>query len=115
MKQIELKGYWNTLLLLFIQFLILIILYAGQRGGFYFYNQALFPGVTADEFMVMLWGGVKFDTVAILYVNILYILLQTVPFPFKYREAYQIVGRWFFKIASASCRERVSCHAAAGE
>lgn len=101
MKQIELKGYWNTLLLLFIQFLILIILYAGLRVGFYFYNQALFPGVTADEFMVMLWGGVKFDTVAILYVNILYILLQTVPFPFKYRKAYQKVCKWIFIVTNS--------------
>ncbi len=36
-----------------------------------------------------LWGGLVFDTVAILYVNVLYIVLATIPVPFRYKKWYE--------------------------
>ncbi|WP_159636058.1 LTA synthase family protein [Sphingobacterium composti Ten et al. 2007 non Yoo et al. 2007] len=96
MTQIRLKGVSNTLLLLFIQFVILLLLYAGLRVGFYIANIFLFPNVSTAELIHMMLGGLKFDIVAILYINILYILLQSLPFPFKYNETYQKVCKWIF-------------------
>lgn len=101
MKSQLLKGYLNTFLLLFIQFAILLTLYAGLRLGFYFYNKSLFPAVSTTELLTMMWGGIKFDTVAILYLNILYILMQSIPHPIKYAAAYQKVCKWIFVVTNS--------------
>lgn len=91
----------NTFCLLAIQFVLLMLLYAVLRIGFYAYNHSLFPGVGAGELLRMLWGGVKFDIVALLYLNILYILMQAVPFPFKYKRPYQKFAQWLFIITNS--------------
>jgi phosphoglycerol transferase MdoB-like AlkP superfamily enzyme len=101
MKQIQLRGVSNTLLLLLIQFVILLVIYAGLRFGFYVFNKSMFPQVTNWELLNMMWGGVKFDTVAILYLNILYILLQSLPIPIKYSTAYQKVCKWVFVVTNS--------------
>lgn len=101
MRPISLKGYLNTFFLLLVQFVVLIILYGVLRIGFYFFNKSLFPSVSTTELLTMMWGGVKFDIVAILYLNILYILLQSIPFPFKYNLTYQKVCKWIFLVTNS--------------
>jgi len=49
----------------------------------------------------MLWGGIKFDVVALLYLNILYILMQAIPFSFKYARPYQKTAHWIFIITNS--------------
>lgn len=101
MKKLQLKGIPNVFLLLLIQFIVLLVIYAGLRYGFYVFNKSMFPQVTTSELLLMMWGGVKFDTVAILYLNILYILLQSIPFPFKYDITYQKVCKWVFVVTNS--------------
>jgi phosphoglycerol transferase MdoB-like AlkP superfamily enzyme len=101
MKKLQLKGIPNAFLLLLIQFIVLLVIYAGLRYGFYVFNKSMFPQVTTSELLLMMWGGVKFDTVAILYLNILYILLQSIPFPFKYDITYQKVCEWVFVVTNS--------------
>lgn len=96
MKKISLGSGLNTLVLLFTQFVLLLFLYGVLRLGFFFFNKSLFPQVEAVDLAYMLLGGLKFDTVAILYVNVLYILLQVLPFPFKYKDGYQRLCKWVF-------------------
>lgn len=91
----------NTFWLLAIQFLLLLLLYTLLRIGFYIYNNSLFPHVEAGEFLLMLWGGVKFDVVALLYLNILYILMQGIPLSFKYARSYQKIAQWVFIITNS--------------
>lgn len=91
----------NTFWLLTIQFLLLLLLYTLLRLGFFVYNQALFPNVALPDLLRMLWGGVKFDVVALLYLNVLYILMQGIPFSFKYARFYQKVAQWLFIITNS--------------
>lgn len=100
MKQIQLKSNLNTLFLLLVQFVFLLVIYAGLRLGFYLFNKSLFPHVESDELFTMMLGGVKFDIVAILYLNILYILLQSIPFPFKYNATYQKICKYIFVVTN---------------
>ncbi|WP_164108077.1 MULTISPECIES: LTA synthase family protein [Sphingobacterium] len=100
-KALTVKGNWNTLLLLLVVFLFLLFMYALLRLGFYMVNSSLFPHVDSFSLMTMLVGGVKFDIVAILYVNILFILLQVIPFPFKYNIVYQKVCKWIFVLTNS--------------
>ena len=101
MKVVSLRHNLNTFILLLVQFLFLLLLYGLLRLGFYFFNISLFPQVVAGDLVYMLLGGIKFDVVAILYVNILYILLQILPFPFKYRDSYQQFCKGLFVVTNS--------------
>src|SRR5690606_41740049 len=100
MKEVRLKGVLNTFFLLAIQFAGLLVIYALLRRGFFLHNRSLFPGVTPHDLRPIMLGGVKFDIVAILYINVLYILLQCIPFRFQDRETYQSVARALFSPAN---------------
>ncbi|WP_437921643.1 LTA synthase family protein [Sphingobacterium sp. LRF_L2] len=101
MKRFLSNNTGNTYLLLLIQFIILLAIYAGLRIGFYTYNQSLFPNVHFSSLVVMLGGGVKFDVVAILYLNILYILFQIIPWTLKYKKWYQTLAQWIFVVTNS--------------
>ncbi len=49
----------------------------------------------------MLWGGLKFDVSALIYINAVFILLQVVPAPFKYHDGYQRFCKWIFIISNS--------------
>src|SRR5690606_6397892 len=67
----------------------------------YLYNQSLFPQVGLSDFSNMMTGGVLFDTVALLYLNSLYILLQIIPWTFKYKLVYQKGAQWIFVVTNS--------------
>lgn len=46
----------------------------------------------------MMIGGLKFDISAIVYTNLLVIILHVLPFKFRYKKAYQKVIMWIFFI-----------------
>ena len=101
MKKIIAQSVGNTFLLMAAQFVLLLLLYTGLRIGFYWYNVALFPRVEWTDLIPMLWGGIKFDVVALLYLNILYILMQSLPVPFKYAGIYQKIARYVFIVTNS--------------
>lgn len=68
---------------------LLLVLFSVQRVAFYLYNQSLFEGVSFFGFLYMLYGGVQFDVTAILYFNLLYIVLLLLPFKFRTNKLYQ--------------------------
>jgi phosphoglycerol transferase MdoB-like AlkP superfamily enzyme len=49
----------------------------------------------------MLWGGLKFDVSALIYINAIYILLHLIPFPFRYNEGFQKFCKWLFIITNS--------------
>ena len=100
-KKITLSSSFNTLFYLAILFVLLLSIYAGLRFGFYEINKSLFPQVDGSSLWKMMLGGVKFDIVAILYLNILFILFQIIPIPFKYNNVYQRISKWIFVITNS--------------
>lgn len=86
----------NTYLVLFYRFFVLLFIYAALRLAFYLINIELFPMIESCELMLMMVGGLKFDLVALLYINSLFILLQVLPLRLKYNPVYQNVSKWIF-------------------
>lgn len=86
--------YWALLLRL----LLMMFLFTLCRVGFYLFNMAFFPDMTIGNFLRLLWGGLQFDLTAILYVNMLCILLMILPFDFRFRYTYQQVLKYIFFI-----------------
>lgn len=81
----------NEYLVLVYRFLVMLLLYALCRLGFYFFNVGFFPNVTFSGFLPIMRGGLMFDVSGLLYLNALYMVLYLVPFRFKFNRWYQ----WF--------------------
>ncbi|TDE13897.1 LTA synthase family protein [Dyadobacter psychrotolerans] len=95
---------------LLIRLLWIMALFMVCRILFYAFNTAFFPGITFEFGLRLLTGGIKFDIVAVLYTNILYIFLMLVPFTFKYRKGFQKFLDYLFIITnsialSANCMD----------
>ena len=92
MKQFFSKPYsqilatgWNLLLIYFV--------YQIARYEYYLLNTNYLI-YTSDVF----WGGLMFDTSAIIYTNILYIVLMLFPWHRKEHRKYHLVCKWVFLI-----------------
>jgi phosphoglycerol transferase MdoB-like AlkP superfamily enzyme len=84
--------YWA----LFLRLLLVMFLFTLCRIGFYLFNLSFFPGMTLSNFLLLLWGGLHFDLTALLYVNMLFILMMILPFDFRFRYSYQEVSKYLF-------------------
>jgi phosphoglycerol transferase MdoB-like AlkP superfamily enzyme len=60
----------------------------------------MFPGITAGEFFSIMKGGMLFDISAAVYINMLFILLQIIPFDFRYNKIYQKISMYLFFITN---------------
>ena len=78
------------------RFLVLMLLYQFCRLGFYILNYSLFKHLSFAELAYIFLGGTKFDLVALLYINSIYILLQVIPISLKYKSWYQTFCKWLF-------------------
>jgi len=98
LAKLRLSGniYWALLLRL----LLVMFLFTLCRVGFYLYNMSFFPDMTFSNFLRLLWGGLRFDLTAMLYVNALYILLIILPFDFRFRYSYQEVVKYIFFVTN---------------
>jgi phosphoglycerol transferase MdoB-like AlkP superfamily enzyme len=74
--------------------------YSFCRILFYLFNTASFPKVTFLSFLTILKGGIMFDISALLYLNVVYMLLFLLPFHFKFNDWYQKVLKWLFMIVN---------------
>lgn len=89
-----------------------MILFMICRILFYLLNTVFFPDISFEHGLNLMAGGIKFDIVAVFYVNILYIFLMSVPFTFKYRAGYQKFLDYLFIISnsialSANCMDMI--------
>ena len=79
----------SPLVVLTYKLSIVMFLYSVCRILFYLFNMGLFPGVNVHLFMIMMLGGLRFDLSAVLYINLLFILLQLIPFKSRHSSNYQ--------------------------
>ncbi|HEX2975845.1 MAG TPA: hypothetical protein VHO68_07900, partial [Bacteroidales bacterium] len=92
----------NIYIVLAYRILLIMFLFTLCRIGFYVFNIMMFPEIKAGQFLHLLSGGLVFDISAIVYINILFILSQIVPFDFRYSERYQRVTAWIYYITNAT-------------
>lgn len=80
--------------------LVVMLLFSLLRVVFYVHNIGFFPEVPTDRLLVMLAGGLRFDLVAVLYINVLFIFLNVIPFTFRYNARYQRLARRLFILSN---------------
>lgn len=68
---------------------ILFVIYQFLRIVFFLYNKHHFQEVQVTDLYRMMKGGLRFDLTALLYLNLLYIILYLLPFKFAERPIYR--------------------------
>ncbi len=90
----------NILVVFVYRILLVLCLFSFCRLGFYLFNHKMFPGINPGQFFSILKGGLIFDISAVVYINMLFILLEIAPFDYRYNQVYQKVIRYIFFITN---------------
>ncbi len=82
--------------------LVILWLYTLARFYFYFSNRSLFPGTDFFTLIKCSFYGLRFDLFAIVYTNIIFILMHIIPFGFRDKRWYQVICKILFYTVNAS-------------
>src|SRR6187549_3014667 len=96
LKVRELLVRTNIWWVLFLRLLLAMLLFSLCRVGFYLYNRDYFADLTAGTFFDIMVGGLRFDLTAVLYTNLLVLVLMIVPLEIRFRAWYQVMVKWLF-------------------
>ena len=77
-----------------------MVLFTLCRIGFFLFNFKMFPGLTTGQFFTILRGGLTFDISAVVYINMLFILLHIIPLEIRYKDVYQSILKYIFFITN---------------
>ncbi len=66
------------------------------RAIFYLYNHSFFSQMPTDEWLGAWFWGLRFDTVAILYANSLFILISLLPTTYRAKNWYKFISNFIF-------------------
>src|ERR1700690_4400211 len=90
----------NIFVVLFYRILLIMFLFTLCRIGFFLFNFKMFPGITISQFLTILKGGLIFDISAVVYINMLFILMHIIPFEIRYKDVYQTILKYVFFITN---------------
>ncbi len=87
-------------MVLIMRLLLVLLLMVFTRLLLYFLHPSLFPGITPLKLTYYAFTGMRFDTVALLYGNALYIFLLVLPFRFRRKRSFSIIADPIFYISN---------------
>ena len=90
----------NIFVVLIYRILLIMFLFSLCRIGFFVFNYKMFPGISSSQFIRILGGGLSFDISAVVYINMLFILLHIIPLEVRYKDVYQVVLKYLFFITN---------------
>ena len=97
-----LRVYQTSFLVALIYRLLLSYLFFGLgRLLFYCFNYSFFAEMSLGQVLRAWQGGLRFDTAGMLYLNLLFLILSILPFPFRRWRVYQQVVAASFYIPNA--------------
>ena len=95
---------YSNIVAFFCNFLLIYIVYALCRLEYVLENWHTFaPTIFQNYWIDIVFGSWRFDTSAILYTNLLYILFMLFPIHAKENDTWQKVCRWLFVIVNSLC------------
>jgi phosphoglycerol transferase MdoB-like AlkP superfamily enzyme len=77
-----------------------MVVFTLSRIFFFVVNKSYFSDVDTVQLLTMLKGGLQFDLTALLYINLIYLTMQLLPFRFRLNKTYQTVARWVFVVTN---------------
>lgn len=93
-------------------FALMMAIFSLSRVFYYLTNQASYPDAGGSHLWELLYGGMRFDLTALLYLNSVYLLLELFPLRIRQHKRYQQVAQWFYWIPNglaiaANCADMV--------
>jgi phosphoglycerol transferase MdoB-like AlkP superfamily enzyme len=79
----------NSLTVLLLRLLVVYVVFMLCRLAFYYFNNDLIDPLTGADTWSLLRGSLMFDTVSIIYVNLLFIFMSLIPFKFRDHKGYK--------------------------
>jgi phosphoglycerol transferase MdoB-like AlkP superfamily enzyme len=86
----------NIFIVLLYRILLVMVLFSLCRIGFYLFNFKMFPDLSPGQLLNIMKGGLMFDISAVVYINMVLILLHIIPFEFRYKDTYQKAVKYIF-------------------
>ncbi|WP_082893549.1 LTA synthase family protein [Rufibacter ruber] len=80
---------------------VAMLLYSICRVLFFLFNQGFFTETSFPDLLYLMWGGLRFDLAAVIYTNLLFIVLLLLPFRFRHHPVYQKVAKWVFLVCNS--------------
>lgn len=94
------KDEWIHLIILLRRISIMIVVYTILRLLFIIINHDIIGTHTFWEYLIVFQQGFRFDLSAIVYINILFVLLSIIPFSIRYYRVYQKFLMIFYIISN---------------
>ncbi|MCX6306537.1 MAG: sulfatase-like hydrolase/transferase [Bacteroidetes bacterium] len=91
----------NILVVMSLKLLLVLVLLFLSRILFYVFNLGYFSNLGFQEAMRLCVIGIRFDISALLIINAPFIILNTLPFKFRYNRIYQVVANFYFYLINA--------------
>ena len=93
---------FHPILAVISNLLLVYVAYTVCRLAFLFTNWSLYAGtLTLSHTLSLFWAGLRFDTTAILYTNVLVLLLFLLPLHVKERPGFYRAVRWLYVVVNA--------------
>lgn len=86
----------DFLKMLLKRIVVLLIFYQLCRLLFLVFNYHYFAPISFAGLLYMMYGGIRFDLSALLYLNVVYIFLFILPLPIRFNRIYQLTGKVIF-------------------
>jgi phosphoglycerol transferase MdoB-like AlkP superfamily enzyme len=90
----------NVVLVTFFRMVIVLVLLFLSRIVFYLFNLHYFSEIRTSELFNLFIVGLRFDVSGMLIINAPYILMNTVPFTFRYNRYYLGFARFCFYLVN---------------
>lgn len=91
----------NIHVVMFLKLLVVMVLLFISRLLFYVFNLSIFSDIPLHGLLRIMLAGLRFDLSALLILNLPFILMNTVPFRFRYKKAYQGFANGYFYLVNA--------------
>ncbi len=91
----------NIILVMLLKLLLVLLLLFFSRVLFYAFNLGYFSNLGFMEAMRLCVIGIRFDLSALLIINAPFIIMNTLPFKFRYNRIYQGFSNAYFYVINA--------------
>jgi len=90
----------NIVLVMLLKLAVALLLLFLSRALFYLFNLGYFSNLGFADAFRLCMAGLRFDLSALLMINAPFIVMNTLPFMFRYNRVYQGVANGFFYFAN---------------
>lgn len=84
-----------------LRLLSLLALYQCCRILFFAFNYSHFQHESLHSLLYLMWGSLRFDMSALMYLNIPFLLMMLLPFHFRFYPCYQKIALWIFFVINS--------------